>query len=71
MHPIEKYLQELEWDGENRLDTLFIDYLHAEDNEINRSITRKTLVGAVAKIFNPGQNHDTTIIFSGPQGCGK
>lgn len=71
VHPIEKYLKELKWDGVNRLETLFIDYLHAEDNEFNRSITRKTLIGAVAKIYSPGHNHDTTIIFSGPQGCGK
>ena len=71
VHPIQLYLDDLKWDGVERLERLFIDYIHAEDNWFNRSITKKTLIGAVAKIYNPGHSHDTTIIFSGKQGCGK
>lgn len=71
MHPIQIYLNSLEWDGIKRLETLFIDYIHAEENEFIKSVTKKTLIGAVSKIFRPGHAHDTTVIFSGKQGCGK
>lgn len=70
-HPIKRYLENINWDGKRRLERFFIDYIHAEDTEFNKSVTKKTLIGAVAKIYNPGHAHDTTIIFSGKQGCGK
>ena len=71
IHPIKMYLDNLQWDGVERIETLFIDYIHALDNWFNRSVTKKTLIGAVAKIYEPGHSHDTTIILSGKQGCGK
>ena len=71
VHPIKIYLDNLKWDGVERVETLFIDYIHALDNWFNRTVTRKTLIGAVAKIYQPGHSHDTTIILSGKQGCGK
>lgn len=70
-HPIKTYLQSLEWDGIERIETIFIDYLHANDTKFIRSVSKKTLIGAVGKILEPGLAHDTTIIFSGKQGCGK
>lgn len=71
IHPIRTYLDNLVWDGKKRVETIFIDYIHAEDNEFIRSVSKKTLIGAVAKILSPGAPHDTTLIFSGKQGCGK
>ncbi|WP_414045098.1 VapE domain-containing protein [Macrococcus equi] len=71
IHPVRTYLENIKWDGMKRLETLFIDYIHTEDNQFIKSVTKKTLIGAVAKIYNPGHAHDTTIIFSGKQGCGK
>ncbi|MFR0064366.1 MAG: hypothetical protein ACLRUM_03405 [Veillonella parvula] len=32
-HPVREYLRGITWDGECRLDTLFIDYIGAEDTE--------------------------------------
>ena len=70
-HPVKEYLQGLEWDGKPRADTLFIDYLGAEDCAYTREVTRKALIGAVARIMEPGCKHDHMLVLVGPQGCRK
>ncbi len=65
------YLGRLEWDGAPRLDTLFIDYLGAEDTAYVRAVTRKAFTAAVARAFAPGTKFDCMTILSGPQGIGK
>lgn len=65
------YLNSLKWDGVARLDTLFIDYLGAEDNVYTRSVARKSLTAAVARAFEPGCKYDTMPILIGRQGAGK
>jgi len=70
-HPVREYLKGLEWDGSKRADTLFIDYLGAEDILYTREVTRKALIGAVARIMEPGCKHDHVLVLIGPQGCRK
>lgn len=70
-HPVREYLNSLQWDGAKRADTLFVDYLGAEDNQYTREVTRKALVGAVARIMRPGCKHDHILVLVGPQGCRK
>lgn len=70
-HPVREYLKELTWDGECRLDTLFIDYIGAEDTEYIRAVTRKWMCGAVARVIDPGVKFDTAIVLYGSQGLGK
>lgn len=70
-HPVKDYLESLEWDGKERVDTLLIDYLGAEDNEYVRTVTHKTLVAAVARIYEPGCKFDYMLTLYGPQGIGK
>lgn len=70
-HPIRDWLSSLAWDGEPRLDTLFIRYLGAEDNAYTRAVTRKSLVAAVARVFEPGCKFDHMTVFIGRQGFGK
>lgn len=71
-HPIREYLEGLPaWDGKKRLETLLIDYLGAEDSSYVRAVTRKTLVAAVARVYEPGIKFDTVLVLSGPQGIGK
>lgn len=69
--PVVDYLDSLEWDGEARVDRLFIDYLGAEDTEYVRAATRKMLVAAVVRIMRPGCKFDQMLILSGAQGIGK
>ena len=67
-HPVRDYLQGLTWDGVPRLDTLFIDYLGVADTVYSRTVTRKALVGAVARIMTPGVKYDYMLVFVGKQG---
>ena len=68
---VQDYLKRLQWDGQPRLDRLFIEYLGAEDNEYTRAVTRKSFTAAVARAMNPGCKFDTMLILCGPQGVGK
>lgn len=70
-HPVREYLAPLAWDGLTRLDALFIDYLGVADSEYTRAATRKALVGAVARIMDPGCKFDYMPVFVGKQGRGK
>ena len=71
-HPVKQYLESLpEWDDEPRIDTLFIDYLGAEDNIFTREATAKILIAAVKRIYEPGCKFDTMLVLSGPPGIGK
>ncbi len=70
-HPVRNYLNSLKWDGQKRLETLFIDYLGAEDTAYVRAVTRKVLTGAVARVYEPGIKFDYALVLVGPQGIGK
>lgn len=70
-HPVKEYLAKLKWDGAQRVDTLLIDYLGADDTPYVRAVTRKTLVAAVARIFQPGTKFDSILVLNGKQGVGK
>ena len=70
-NPVRSYLSGCKWDGIPRLDTLFIDYLGAEDSDYTRAVTRKSFTAAVARAITPGCKYDTMLILCGPQGVGK
>lgn len=64
-------LQSTQWDGEKRLETLFIDYLGCEDNVYTREVSEKSLVAAVRRAIYGGIKWDNMPILIGPQGVGK
>lgn len=70
-HPIKEYFAGLQWDGTERLDTLLIDFMGAEDTAYTRAVCRKTLCAAVARIYEPGVKFDSMLVLNGPQGMGK
>lgn len=70
-HPIQDYLNGLTWDGTKRLERLIIDYIGAEDNELNRVMTRKHFTAAVTRVFRPGCKYDYCLVMTGPEGAGK
>lgn len=70
-HPIREYICAQKWDGIPRVNTLLIDYFGAEDNAYTRAAIRKTLVAAVARVFEPGIKFDTALILVGEQGTYK
>ncbi|WP_160693052.1 virulence-associated E family protein [Clostridium sp. C2-6-12] len=70
-HPVKHLFNNLKWDKVQRIETLLIDYLGAEDTLYTRFIMKKWLVAGVARIYRPGTKFDNMPILSGPQGIGK
>lgn len=70
-NPVKDFIETQHWDGKPRIDNLLIKYLGAEDTELNKAITRKWLIAAVARVYNPGCKFDYVLTLQGPQGIGK
>ena len=70
-HPVREYLNSLKWDGVQRVETLFIDFLGATDDEYTRVVTKKALTAAVTRIYRPGAKFDNMLVLIGEQGKGK
>ncbi len=68
---VRDYINSLEWDGVKRLDTLFIDYLGAENTPYTRTVTRKMFIAGIKRAMEPGCKFDEMLILVGPQGLGK
>lgn len=66
-HPVEKYLEGLQWDGVSRIET----WLPGEADGYKRSIARLTAVQAVARMLDPGIKVDNSLILAGGEGLGK
>lgn len=70
-NPVADYLNSLKWDGNRRLETLFIDYMGAADTPYTRAVTKKSFTAAVARAMQPGIKYDTMPVLTGAQGMGK
>lgn len=70
-HPVRDYLDAVTWDGEERLDALFINLFGAPDTPYTRAVTRKAFTAAVSRIYNPGCKYDYVLVLVGDQGIGK
>ncbi|QDW38746.1 virulence-associated E family protein [Bradyrhizobium sp. KBS0727] len=70
-HPVLDYLDGNKWDGKPRLDDWLTKYIGANETPYTQSIGRSALIGAVARVRNPGCKVDTVPIIEGKQGLGK
>ncbi|MCK6502478.1 virulence-associated E family protein [Myxococcota bacterium] len=70
-HPVREYLEGLTWDGVERCPYWLYDHLGAEGTTFVRAVAAAFLVGAVARVMQPGCKVDTTLILQGAQGIGK
>lgn len=70
-NPVKQMLDSLEWDGKSHIRYLLPEFLGAEDSEYNRQVMRLWMLGAVARIYQPGCKFDYTMILQGKQGIGK
>lgn len=71
-NPLKDYVRDLpEWDGVPRADRILIDYLGAADTAYTKAVTRKTLVGAILRVLDPGCKFDTVLVLDGKPGIGK
>jgi len=71
-NPFKNALNNIVWDGRERAETLFIDFLGVEDTPLNRSMTKKWLYAMIKRLFEPGCDFDNMlIIYDEAQGTGK
>ena len=70
-NPIKSYIESQEWDGVERAESIFIDTVGAEDSAYVRQVTRKTLLGAVKRLYEAGCKFDYMPVLVGGQGIGK
>lgn len=69
--PVRDYLDGLVWDKRPRLDFWLRDYMGAPEHEILSLFGAKFLIGAVARVYEPGCQMDNMLVFEGKQGAGK
>ena len=81
--PVRSYLDELTWDGEERLTWWLETYFgagadesedeaaQAEERTWNQQIGKRWMIAAVARVYEPGCQVDTILIAEGSQGIGK
>jgi putative DNA primase/helicase len=69
--PVREYLDGLKWDGRPRINTWLRDYMGAPEHEILEVFGSKFLIGAVARVYDPGCQMDNMLVFEGRQGAGK
>lgn len=67
-HPVREYLDSLEWDGVNRLEECLPGVV---PDDYTRMVARKSLVAAVARVFDPGCKWDHIPVLQGKQSIGK
>jgi len=54
-HPVIEHLVNLpEWDGETRLERMWIDYMNTPDTAYYRETAKLTILGAIGRLFAPG-----------------
>jgi predicted P-loop ATPase len=72
-HPVQDYLNSLEWDGTERIDTWLKDLFGVRAKEPYLSeVSSKTLIAMVKRAFEPGCKFDHVLVLEGlNQGEGK
>ncbi len=71
LHPVRDWLGALKWDGSARIDRRFTDYFGADDSAYVYGVGARFMIGAVARVFQPGAKVDCTPVLEGCQGIGK
>lgn len=77
-HPVREYLESLQWDGVQRVRSMFSELFSAPDNPYTRHVAHCFLVSAVARILfvdrkvrHNGAKVDFMVVLEGEQGRGK
>lgn len=69
--PLGEYLNDLPWDGHERIGTWLHDYCGADASDANSIMGSKFLIGAVARALRPGCQMDNMLVLEGDQGMRK
>ena len=68
---VAEWLESLEWDGIERVETLLSVFLGAEPDAYDAAVMRTFMAGACARACEPGGKFDYMPVLHGPQGIGK
>ena len=70
-HPIRNYLDQLQWDGKERIRYALRHFLGSEESEYNYQALKLFMLGAIHRAFYPGCKFETMLCLVGGQGAGK
>jgi predicted P-loop ATPase len=70
-NPVVEYLQSLQWDGKQRIDTWLATYLGAAETPYSRAVGRLWLIAAVRRAMQPGCKFDEMLVLESEQGKDK
>lgn len=70
-HPICEYLENLEWDGKERIRNVLKVYMGAKDSDMVYEMLKHFMMGALNRIYCPGCKFDEMLCLVGQQGAGK
>lgn len=70
-HPICEYLEELEWDGQERIRYVLQRYMGADASDFVYEVMKHFLMEALSRIYRPGCKADEMLCLVGQQGAGK
>jgi len=70
-HPVREYLESLTPGDKDKVERLFIDYMGCPDTPYYRETARLFMLGAVARVYEPGHKFDFVPILFGAQGKRK
>jgi putative DNA primase/helicase len=71
-HPLRNRLLSLKWDERTRLCGWLRDYLNATDDpQYLAAVGMAWMIGAVARVMQPGAQVDHVLVLAGQQGAGK
>ena len=71
VNPVKAYFEGLQWDGVERIPTLFHDVLGADKNEYTAAAAKLFLLGIFSRVYVPGCKFDYMVVLQGAQGLGK
>ena len=70
-HPIRDYLNDLKWDGVERISHALHRFLGAAEDELTAEALKIFLLGAIKRVFHPGCKFEMMLCLVGGQGAGK
>lgn len=70
-HPVRRYLDGLAWDHTPRLESWLHLIMGVPLTPYSMKVSKRWMLGAVARVMKPGAKVDNVIIFEGLQGEGK
>ena len=70
-HPVRDYLNNLQWDGTERIRYALHHFLGADTDEYTYEALKLFLMGAIRRVFRPGSKFEVMLCLVGGQGAGK